>query len=133
MKKYPDFWHVILGNGQPGFFLGYSVVAIICAAAIMLIELKGRNVDSLRSPEKFSLRFWLTDNITRFIANPLLIFITIRLCYEYVPPTGMLFISIGIGFGSDALGILAKRFGLFTTNKLAEKITEKLAEKEKDK
>lgn len=133
MKKFPDFFSVVLGNGRPGFFLGYCVVALICAAALMFVELKTRNVDSLRSPEKFSLKFWLADNVARFIGNPLLIFIAIRACYEYIPPVGMLFTSMGIGFGSDGLGILAKRFGFLTTNKLASKVTEKLADKEKDK
>jgi hypothetical protein len=130
MKNYPDFWSVLLGKGPTGFFLGYCVVAIICALALMFVELKTRNVDSKRSPEKFNLKFWLLDNVARFIGNPLLIFIAIRACYEYVPPVGMLFVSMGIGFGSDGLGILFKRMGVLTTNKLAERVTEKINEKE---
>lgn len=129
MKNYPDFWSVLLGKGPTGFFLGYVVVALICAAALMFVELKTRNPDSLRSPEKFSMKFWLLDNLARFIGNPLLIFIAIRACYEYIPPVGMLFVSIGIGFGSDRLGVLAKRMGILTTSKMAERVTEKINEK----
>lgn len=126
MKNYPDFWSVLLGKGPTGFFLGYFVVALICAAALMFVELQTRNADSKRTPEKFNFKFWIYDNIARFVGNPLLIFLAIRACYEYVPPVGMLFVSMGIGFGSDGLGILAKRMGVLTTNKLAEKVTERL-------
>lgn len=132
MKNYPDFWNVLLSKEPRGFFFGFFVLALIAAAALVFIELKTRNADSLRSPEKFSFKFWLTDNIARFVGNPLLIFLAIRAGIEYISPLWMLFYSMGVGFGSDGLGILAKRMGILTTSKLAEKITEKINE-EKNK
>lgn len=126
MKNYPDFWSVLLGKGPTGFFLGYFVVALICAAALMFVELQTRNADSLRTPKKFVFKFWLMDNLARFIGNPLLIFLAIRAGIEYLPPVGMLFFSMGVGFGSDGLGILAKRMGILTTSKMAERMTEKI-------
>lgn len=126
MNKYPDFFSVLIGPGGPGLFFGYIVVAFICAGAIVLYDISTRDVNSTRTPGKFNLKFWLADNLTRVMANLLLIPIAIRLCYEYVNPTWMLFLAAGIGFGVDALGMLAKRFGLLTTNKLAERINEKI-------
>lgn len=126
MKKYPDFFSVLIGSGGAGFVLGYTVIAFICAGAIILYDISTRNVASTRTPVKFSFHFWLADNLARVLANLLLIPIAIRLCYEYVNPTWMLFLSAGIGFGVDALGMLAKRFGLLTTNKLAERINDKI-------
>lgn len=126
MKKYPDFFSVLIGPGGPGFFFGYVVVAFICAGAIILYDINTRDVSSARTPVKFSLRFWLADNLSRVMANLLLIPIAIRLCYEYVNPTWMLFLAAGIGFGIDSLGMIAKRFGLLTTSKLAERINEKI-------
>lgn len=126
MKKYPDFFSVLIGPGGPGFFLGYIVIAFICAGAIVLYDISTRDVNSSRTPGKFNLKFWLADNLTRVMANLILIPIAIRLCYEYVDPKWMLFLAAGIGFGVDALGMLAKRFGLLTTNKLAERINEKI-------
>lgn len=128
MKNYPDFWSTLLGKGPTGFFFGFFVIALICAAALMFVELQTRNVDSKRTPEKFSFKFWMYDNIARFVGNPLLIFLAIRAGIEYISPFWMLFYSMGIGFGSDGLGILAKRMGILTTSKLAEKITEKINE-----
>lgn len=126
MKKYPDFFSVLVGSGGPGFFFGYIVIAFICALAIVLYDLSTRDVSSKRTPEKLSFKFWLADNLARVMANLLLIPIAIRLCYEYVTPAWMIAIAAGIGFGVDALGMIAKRFGLFTTNKLAERVTEKI-------
>jgi hypothetical protein len=129
MNKYPDFFSVLVGKGGPGFFFGFVVVAFICALAIILYDISRRDPGSDRSPEKLSFKFWLADNAFRVLANLLLIPIAVRLCYEYVPPTAMLFISAGIGFGIDGLGMIAKRYGLFTTKKLAATVNEKLKTK----
>jgi hypothetical protein len=126
VKKYPDFFSVLIGPAGPGFFFGYIVIAFICAGAIILYDISTRDVSSARTPVKFSLHFWFADNLARVMANLLLIPIAIRLCYEYVNPTWMLFLAAGIGFGIDGLGMVAKRFGLLTTSKLAERINEKL-------
>jgi hypothetical protein len=127
VKKYPDFFSVLIGPGGPGFFFGYVVMAFICASAIILFDINTRDVSSTRTPVKLSIRFWLADNLARVIANLLLIPIAIRLCYEYVSPTWMLFLAAGIGFGIDGLGLVAKRFGLLTTSKLAERINDKIS------
>lgn len=126
MKKYPDFFSVLIGPGGAGFFFGYVVIAFICAFVIIFIDLSNRDVKSSRTPEKLSLRFWLADNLARLFANLLLVPIAIRLCYEYVSPTWMLFLSAGIGFGVEGLAKLAKKFGILTTNKLAERMTTKI-------
>ena len=125
MKKYPDFFSILVGTNA-GFLLGYIVIAAFCAMVIIFIDAAGRDVSSPRTPGKFYLRFWLADNLARVIANLLLIPITIRLCYEYVPPVWMLALSSGIGFGVDGLAMLAKKFGILTTNKLAERMTQKI-------
>lgn len=125
MKKYPDFFSVLIGpNG--GFLLGYIVIAVICALVIIFIDAAGRDVSSARTPGKFSVRFWFADNLARVIANILLIPIVIRMCYEYVPPVWMLALSAGIGFGVDGLALIAKNYGILTTKKLAEKMNAKL-------
>jgi hypothetical protein len=121
MKKYPDFYSVLVGP-SPGFLLGYIVIAFICAGAIVLYDIGRRDVSSPRTPEKLSFKFWLADNLARIMANFILIPIAIRLCYQYVPPVWMLLLACGIGFGVDGLGMIAKNSGLLTTNKLAQKI-----------
>lgn len=125
MKKYPDFFSVVIGPNA-GFLFGYIFIAAICALIIIFIDAAGRDVLSSRTPVKFSLRFWLADNLARVIANLLLIPIAIRILYEYVPPVWMLALSCGIGFGVDGLALIAKNYGILTTKKLSEKMTNKL-------
>lgn len=127
LKKYPDFWHVIIGNGSTGAFLGYVVVAIVCAAVSVLIEASNRDLSSSNSPVKFSWKFLWAANAGRFIANFLCIPIAIRLIYEYAGAEVMLFLSIGIGFGVDRLGMLLKNAGILTTNRLAKQVADKLS------
>jgi hypothetical protein len=125
MNKYPDFFSVLVGTNA-GFLCGYIVMAAICAMVIIFIDAAGRDVSSTRTPGKFSIRFWLADNLARVVANLLLIPIAIRLSYEYVPPVWMLALSCGIGFGVDGLALLAKNYGILTTKKLSEKMNNKL-------
>lgn len=127
MKNYPDFWHVLIGNGSAGAFLGFAVIAFICAGVSVLIESTNRDLASKNTPVKFSWAFLMADNVKRFVANTLLIPIAVRLIYQYVPPEAMLLLSCGIGFGVDRLALMAKNLGLLTTNKLANSITTKLS------
>lgn len=126
MNKYPDFWSVLIGAGAPGHFFGYVVIAMICATLLLLIHASQRDITSKNTPVNFSWKFLLAANILRIVTNLLLVPIAVRLTYEYVPSTAMLFISVGIGFGSDGLCILAQKIGLLTTKKLANSVMQKL-------
>lgn len=129
MKKHPEFWSVLIG-ASPGLLLGFLVIACIAALAMMFIEANKRDRNSERTPQGFSILFWLADNALRMVGTILLMFLAVRACYAYVPPVAMLFLSIGIGLGSDQLAILGKKMGLLTTNRLSAKISEKLKIKE---
>jgi hypothetical protein len=124
--KYPDFASVLFGKGPLGFFLGYVVIAIICAFISLLIEANNRDVNSANTPIKFSWEFLFAHNLNRIIVNFLLIPIVVRLVYEYVPPQWMLLITVGIGAGADRLTLLFKKLGILTTDKLASKVADKI-------
>ena len=121
MKNKTDFISVLVGH-SPGLLFGFIVIATICALVLVIADINKRDPASPRTPEDFHLRFWLADNLFRVIANMLFIPIAIRACYEYAPPFWMLFISMGVGFGIDGLMLVAKQFGILTTNKFADKI-----------
>jgi hypothetical protein len=127
VKQYPDFWHIIIGNGSAGAFLAYVFIAFVCAAVSVLIESSNRDIASTNTPVKFSLTFLFAANVKRFVANVLLIPIAVRLVYQYVPLEAMILLSTGIGFGVDRLAMMAKNLGILTTNKLAAQVAEKLA------
>ncbi len=128
MNKFPDFWGVVFGHGPIGIFLGFLVIAYVAALASVLIDVSKRDPTSANTPEKFSFKFLLAANLSRFAANVLLIGLFIRVIYEYASPTMMLFLSIGIGFGVDRLAMLAKKYGILTTDKIAARVAEKLSD-----
>jgi hypothetical protein len=129
VKKYHDFFSVLIGPGGPGFFLGYIVVAYICATAIVIADITMRDPNSQRTPTNFSFKFFLVDNALRILANILLIPIFVRVCLEYMSGFPMLLMAIGIGFGIEGLALLGKRLGLLTTQKLSEWFGDKLKSK----
>ena len=132
MKKYPEFWSVLAGPSI-GLLLGFMAIACIAAIAVMAYDAKKRDPLSSRTPVKFSLTFWFADNILRILGTVALIYIFIRVAYEYIPGAWMLLASIGIGFGSDKLAIIGKNIGVLTSNKISQTIAEKINAKEEQK
>lgn len=131
MKKYPDFWSVIFGQGSQGFFFGFFVIGLISAAAMMCILAVGRDKSSESTPTAWSWRFFLVNNALRIFSTVILLFLFVRLTYEYFDERLMLVLSIGIGFGFPKLAHIARKWGLFTTSKISERLTELLKQKEK--
>ena len=128
VKEYPDFWSIIIGKGPLGSLLAYLVIAVFCAAISALISVANRDISNTSTPNKIVWSFFFAHNIARLLINVLCIPIVIRLVYEYIPDMKlMLFISIGIGFGSDRLALLLKNMGVLTTNKIAQLVADKVA------
>jgi len=128
MHKYPDFWHVILGNAPAGTFLGYLTFALIAALASILYNLSKRDVESDNTPKKLSFSFWMAHNLGRAIGNVLFIPIGIRIILEWqsANPLILLLLSVAIGVSVDRLFMLFQEAGIFTTQKLADKVKAKI-------
>jgi|SRR5579872_3859375 len=128
IKQYPDFWHVILGNSPAGMFLGYLTFALIAALANIIHEVGKRDVDSNNTPKPFSLLFWFAHNLGRTIGNALCIPLGIRILLEWQSANALLLLvfSIAIGFSVDQLFMMLKNLGIFTTQKLADKVKAKV-------
>jgi len=132
MKKYPDFWHVLIGNAPAGFFFGYIFLAYLGAVAMIFIIASTRDKQSINTPIQWSWKFFFADNAARFISGFLLIPTFIRMIYEGKEIYTMTVISFGIGFGFQGLAHLAKGIGLLTTRGLASKFLPKDDETKKD-
>jgi hypothetical protein len=132
MKKYPDFWSVLLGNGPHGFFFGYITVAIIAAIGIILVMASQKYKKNPDSPDKWSWRYFWANNAGNFGACLFLVPIAIRLCVEFIDdPKWMLLLSIGVGFGFYRLAKVANDYGIWTTDKISDKISEKIKQENK--
>lgn len=130
MKKYPDFWSVLLGTGNHGFFFGYVVVSLIASIGMIMVMASQKYKSLENTPTKWSWKYFWADNLGNFIAGLFLLPIFIRLVYQYIDEGWMLAVSIGLGFGFTGLAKIANSFGLWTTNALSKRIAEKIKDKE---
>lgn len=126
MQKYPDFWSVLLGNGNHGFFFGYVVLSLVSAIGIILIMATKKFRDNPTSPDQWSWKYFWADNLGKFIAGFFLLPVFVRLIYQYVDQGWMIAISIGLGFGFLGLAQVATTFGVWTTNRLSKQIADKI-------
>lgn len=122
MNKYPDFWSVLLGNGNHGFFFGYVVLSLISAIGMILVMAATKYKSVENSPDKWSWKYFIVNNLGNFLAGLFLLPIFIRLIYQYIDEGWMLAVSIGLGFGFTGLAKIANNLGIWTTDKLSEKI-----------
>lgn len=126
-EKYPDFWSVILGDKPIGFLLGYIAVSIISALAIILVMASQKYKAVPGSPEKWSWGYFIRNNAGNFIACFFLLPIVIRVLFAMIDsPLWMLIFSVGAGLGFYRLAKLANDFGIWTTDKISEKFSEKI-------
>ena len=73
-----DFTQVLLGNFTLGSVLGYMAIMAIGAALSLLLDVKGRDKTSRRSPNRFSWWFLLRDNLKRLFLVVLIMYVFIR-------------------------------------------------------
>ena len=130
MSKYPDFWSVLLGNGNHGFFFGYVVLALISSIGMILVMATKKYETVEGSPDKWSWKYFWVNNAGNFLAGLFLLPIFVRLIYQYIDAGWMLAVSIGLGFGFTGLAKIANNFGVWTTDKLSEKLANKIKDKE---
>lgn len=130
MNKYPHFWNVLVGN-DPGTFFGFTAISVVAAFGIIFIMASNKYKNVQESPGKWSWHYFLANNAGNFLASLFVLPIFIRVVLEFISdPKWMLLVSVGLGFGFYRLAKLANDYGLWTTNKISEKIAEKIKTQE---
>lgn len=127
MTKYPDFWKTLLGPLPPGFFLGYMAIAVFAAFGTILYMAtqKYKNLDG--TPAQWSWRYFIVNNSGNFIASLVVLPVFVRGLIEIKGLQNfMVLVSIGLGLGFYKLAKLANNIGIWTTDKVSEKIAEKI-------
>jgi len=77
-----EFQQLILGNVSAAYYLAAFVFAFLGILASLLVHSKKRDIDSPRTPDKFSWLFLFFDNIKRIIAGLIVMFILFRFFNE---------------------------------------------------
>ena len=131
MNKYPDFWSVIIGPGPVGIYLGFIVVAYVCAMVSLLLEANSRDVDSKNTPKPFSGRFLWAANYKRILANVLALPILVRITYPSLGMEAMFLAAIGIGVMADRAALWLKSIGVLSSNKSAARVKAQIEQEDK--
>lgn len=106
-----DFLQVIFGELSIGSFLGYFVLCFIGVGISVFFDVKNRNVESKNTPQEFSIRFFILDNLKRFIGVILALYAVVRFSSYMFPGEPIDWVMISLGYNIDAI-IAANKKGV---------------------
>ena len=104
-----EFKQIILGDITVGYFFGMLFWSLVGFLIFTWMEIKQRDVSSIKTPKKFKIMFWLKDNWKRFIVTALFIFVQFRFYYEITGQELTPYIALLMGLGSDAISGFSKK------------------------
>ena len=89
--------------------LSYAWFMLIGYIIYALIETTGRNVESTKTPRKWSWRFWVGDNWRRYLITILCTYALFRFYTEFSGDTFTDFDAFMIGVMGDGIAATAKK------------------------
>lgn len=113
-----DFIHSLIGDYSFGLWMAYFFFSVLGVMAFSWMEVKDRDKASVKTPVKFRLNFFVLDNIKRYIAVAILIYIQFRFFKELSGNPLNEYTAFLIGFGSDGIiGFSKKRTKLLQADR----------------
>lgn len=104
-----EFLQLVIGTENWPMYFAEWFFAGVGVAISLLMEVRKRDVNSVRSPEHFSFSFLFSDNARRIYLSLLLIFVALRFSNDLIGVQISLWISLLIGLGFDKLAEVAKK------------------------
>jgi len=101
---------IIMGDMETPVFLAYLLIAFFSALLMLLIRADKKRKTTIDTPEKFSWRFFLQDNLTTFLINLLAIPLLILFSNELMGSEITGWISCLIGLTSNQLVLKLESF-----------------------
>jgi hypothetical protein len=98
-----DFTNMLTAGYTWGQVLGYYFFMFLGIALYGLLEIKNRDVNSPSTPRKFNLKFWYRDNVKRYIATLMLLYIQFRFFEQITGNELGEYTSFLLGFSSDGI------------------------------
>lgn len=121
-----EFLKYFVGNMSYAHFWALIAFAIIGATIKLTMNVAARDVQSKATPEKFSFKFMVWDNLPRIINSGLLVYLFIRFpaqlipdhIYKAIPPEAEMLVAAVIGFFFDYLSEwLKEKMGLLSVDR----------------
>lgn len=104
-----EFLSIIFGSMSFACWMAYLLLALIGSFVFTATEVKLRDVESPKTPRKFSFTFLALDNLKRYGLTLLLIFLQIRFWKELSGTDLTAYTALLMGFGMDGLAGFSKR------------------------
>jgi len=104
-----EIFKVIFGDYTWIELFGYAWFLIIGYIIYGLTETTGRDVQSTHTPKQWHWKFWLKDNIKRYITTILFTYIFFRFYIEFVGHPLTNFEALMMGLIGDGVGATAKK------------------------
>lgn len=113
-----EFFTIIFGDYTWIQLLGFLWFFIIGYIAYGLIETSGRDVNGSNTPKKWSWKFWLKDNLKRYLTTLLVSYIFFRFSDKLSGHPFEYFDAVTLGLlGDGAAAILKKRIKWYITDR----------------
>lgn len=110
MEKLERIISIILGDLEPIVFVAYVFVAYFSALVMLLYRADKKRKEAQNTPDKFSFKFFLQDNISTFLLNLLFIPLFIVLSNAFIGADATVYISFIIGITSNELVLRLEKF-----------------------
>mgnify|MGYP005847703491 CR=1 FL=1 len=104
-----EFINIIFGNYSLVQLLAYAWFFIIGYVIYGLIETTGRDKNSIKTPRKWSWKFWFRDNWRRYLLTILCSYVFFRFYTELSGHPFGDFDAITLGLLGDGLGATIKK------------------------
>lgn len=103
-----EFKGYMLGAITPAAWFAALIFAATGVAISLLIESSNRDKSKITTPDAYSLKYLLGDNVGRITLNVLLIIVFLRFTPDLIGTNLTMILALFIGAGFDRLGMLLK-------------------------
>lgn len=97
----------LLGNATKAMLQASLIFVTIATIGMLIYRISKRDKNSPRTPEKFSIKFFIQDNWLKVVYTTLFILLGLRIVYAFKMEANItILLSIILGICSDYLGTL---------------------------
>lgn len=104
-----EFFIIIFGQYTLAQLIGFLWFFVIGYVLYGLIEVKGRDIESFKTPEKWSWKFWFLDNWRRYLTTIMCTYILFKFSVEINQRPFENFDAISLGLIGDGLAAMVKK------------------------
>jgi len=119
-----ELYKMIFGEYTIWQTLGFYFFMLVGVGAYGVMEVQNRDLDSLKTPKKFSWKFWYKDNLKRYAATIIFLYVQFRFFKELTGTELSEYASFLLGFSSDGIVGMQKKTTKFLSSD-REKIIKK--------